>query len=330
MIVALGRFVVGFIPLPVACIVLLPSSAIADPAKAPGAPPGAKADVAAKNHTAAAGPQSTRDSKDDDALHSGPNGELGLGKHNLSLEQLNHNILANPKSAIALVERGNAYLLDGDAENSSADFKKAIALDPRCAKAHIALSRCYQCLKKWPEAFAELQKAAQVATPAFAVDAIFEAAFLHRELSQYSQALAEYNQVVNSGLLSKKRLSYAIFQRGEVYFRTNKFDLALADANAAIKADPEFMLPRLMRARLYTRDNNFNAALADCSYIIKCGGEKFTGGAYKSLGGEAKDAYEERALIYHKIGRDDLAKKDRAAARGDEKDTLEMMPFRAK
>jgi len=264
-----------------------------------------------------------------DRLHSGPNSRgLGVEHWNWTLDQLNQAIRTNPKSATVWLERGNYYMNDTETEHAMADFNKAIAIDPHCGKAYIGRNRLYQFMRKWPLAFSELQTAAKMAAPEIGIDAMYESAFLHKELQQNSEALAEYGKVLKSGLLSKKRLACAFMQRGEVNLRMKKPEAATSDFSAALKSDPKLQHAYLLRARLYFSAKKFNQALADYSYIIHSDPEKFSGDGAGGYSSGIPEALRERANVYQAMGLGDLARKDRAAALSNERQTLDIAPFR--
>jgi tetratricopeptide (TPR) repeat protein len=226
------------------------------------------------------------------------------------------------------MERGNFYLSDTDIEHAMADFNKAINLDPHCGKAYIGRSRLYQFMKKWQLAFGELQKAESMATPGIAIDATFESAFLRKELQQFPQALAEYDRVLKSGLLSKKRQACAFLQRGEIYKRTSKHKEAVADFSSAVKNDPTLVQAYLLRARSYEALKKFKEALADYTWIVNSDPDKISGDGSGGFVSSIPESYRERANIYQAMGRPDLARKDRAAALSNERQTMDIAPFR--
>ncbi len=248
-----------------------------------------------------------------------------MGK--VSMTKINEEIKANPKSVPILLTRANIYMLDGDVENSRLDFNKVVELDPRCAKAHIGLGRLFKFDQKWPQALVEFKKAEQVSKPEFAIDAVWEAAFMHRELAQYPQALVEYNQVINSRLLNKNRLPFALLQRGELYLRSGQCKLALADFDRCLKLDPTLMLGFLNRGRAHAADGQREKAIADYTKVITTEYKKLAVddlGTHKSV---TNKALLERSDIYAKMGRHDLAEQDRATARKNDRLMLDIAPF---
>jgi tetratricopeptide (TPR) repeat protein len=271
------------------------------------------------------------DSDSNDCYHTGPGmRNLGLGPPKVTVEQLERGLRANPKSTALLVQRGNWNMIDSEYDKAIADFNKALTIDPRCARAHIGLSKVYQSLRNWPQALAELQEAGRIGPALVTVDTVFESAFVHRELCQYPQALTEYDSVLKSGLLSKNRQAIAYLQRGETYNRSGKPDMAANDLSSAIKLDPKLLPAYLARARAHRRLNQVPKAIADYSALIE--GEK-KGFPVSSVGGLTSYlpvAYRERAELYARTGRADLAKKDKDAGLSFEREQVDLVPFMSK
>ncbi len=224
------------------------------------------------------------------------------------------------------MERGNLYLCDADIEHAMPDFDKAIKLDPHCGKAYIGRSRLYQYMKKWPLAFSELQQAVRMAPPSIGVDALFESAFLHKDLQQFAESLADYNKVLQSGLLSKQRQAAAFQQRGELYMRMSKREQAIADLTSALANDPSLLQAHLVRGRMYAQLRKLDLALADYTWVINSDPEKITGDGVSGFVSRVPEAYRERARIYQSMGRLDLARKDQISALKDERQSLDSAP----
>jgi tetratricopeptide (TPR) repeat protein len=81
----------------------------------------------------------------------------------------------NPKSAEALLRRGNAWLRRGQSaqlireedptraiEEALSDFSRLIEIDPTLAEPHWRRGRCLALLDRWEEACEEFQRAAQL------------------------------------------------------------------------------------------------------------------------------------------------------------------------
>jgi len=246
-----------------------------------------------------------------------------------SLDELNKDIQLHPQSPEAYLHRGQAYLYDGDTDNALKDFNQAVALNPKFAQAHIGISRTYQCLTKYQLAFGELQRAEALAGNSdLATSALWENAFLHREVNQMDIALEQYNAVLKKGLVGRSRQAFAQFQRGELYMRIGKFDKARPDIDAAIKVDPDVVIFRLARSHLFESLNKPDQALAEINQAIAIEQRKDRADSQGDLGWHLGQLYEARATLYRRLGRKDLAARDWKAQRGYQRNMVDMMPFR--
>jgi tetratricopeptide (TPR) repeat protein len=245
-----------------------------------------------------------------------------------SLKELDDSVKQHPQSPAGYLHRGQAYLEDGDSENALKNFHKALAVDPRFAPAHIGISRVMQGLGNYPAAFTELRKAAELGDNDVATGALWESAFLHRELKQMDIALDEYTTVLKKGLVGKSRQALAIFQRGETYLRINQLDKALSDLNAAINLDSNVLLFHVMRAEAYLALNKPNQALTDLNVAIETSRKTTLSAFTHGVSNRMVSLYRKRAAIYQKLGKKELAERDLKLAKDDEAEILNIAPFR--
>ena len=113
------------------------------------------------------------------------------GEHPIgSLAKLLKEVSLHPKSADLYLQLGHAYFEDGDASNALSNYQKALATDPNCTQAHIGMSRTYFGIGNNKLGFAELQKAYTEGDRNVSTSALWESAYMHRELHQYDLALA--------------------------------------------------------------------------------------------------------------------------------------------
>jgi tetratricopeptide (TPR) repeat protein len=244
-----------------------------------------------------------------------------------SMSELNNLIKLHPQSPELYLQRGHAYLMDGDSVNALNDFKKALVVDPKCAGAHIGISRVMRGMGNFGAGFEELHKAEQLGNGDVATSALWESAFVHRERKQMDIALEQYNSVIKRGLVGQSRQAFALFQRGELYLRINQLDKAIPDLNAAIKLEPNMVLARMCRSSLYSRINKPNEALADLNSAIAT--EKATNAVdpFGGLRGQLARLYKNRAEVYQKLGKNDLAQRDLKAEKEAQMNAIEIAPF---
>jgi len=248
-----------------------------------------------------------------------------------SLRELNNLIQSHPKSPELYLQRGHAYFIDGDYENALKDYKQALAVDPGCMGAHIAISRVLRGMGKTEEGFKELRIAEEKGNHDVATSAIWESAFVHREHKQMDISLEQYNKCIEEGLVGKSRQAYALFQRGELYLRINKLDKALPDLNEAIKMDPSGALFHTVRAQIYARLNKPKEQLADLSFAIEAEKNRKLNDpmGLAQLGGHLPDLYNTRGRLYQQLGKNDLAERDFKEAKAVQVDALNTVPFQS-
>jgi tetratricopeptide (TPR) repeat protein len=248
-----------------------------------------------------------------------------------SLIDLNKDIDAHPNLASAYVHRGAAYLTDGDSQNAIHDFRKAEALDPNYAPTYIGISRVYQAWKKYPEALAALEKASRIGSPDTATNALWEAAFLNREIRRLPTALEKYNLLIKTKTLDEGKKSYAYFQRGEVRQRMGDHAGAIEDLTYSIKLCPSLLNAHMARANSYEQLKKFDDAMGDYTAVIFYQSEHNPSDIFNDLPENVViEALNRRANIYQRRGKLDLAEKDRATAKGMQNDIFGIVPFRQK
>jgi len=245
------------------------------------------------------------------------------GEHPIrSATELNKQLNLHPNSADLLLQLGEAYFLEGDADNAFENFHKALASDPKCAQAHIGLSRVYFGLGRNAKGFEELQKAVKEGNKDVASSALWESAFMHQNLGQPELALSDYDKAFERGLSGKLKVSTALLERAEAYLKLHKRELALADLDESIKLEPNELLARKDRANVLRELNRNKEALEDlnaCLEICKKYSPNWLG---KILA--------QRANLYRIMGRNDLAAKDEQAMKSSQADDYSIMPFQSR
>ncbi|MBK6611505.1 MAG: tetratricopeptide repeat protein [Sphingobacteriales bacterium] len=122
------------------------------------------------------------------------------------------------------------------------------------------------------------------------------------EAGKFDRALADYEAAIKAQ--PKHYLGYA--GRGQVLLNAKKFDQALPDFNQAISLNPQSAATYNSRGHLYYQTQQFEAALADYSKAI-------------ALDPTYYRAFNNRAIIYHTQG-------NKAAALADYDQALKLKP----
>jgi len=266
-----------------------------------------------------------------DGLHPDPRMHgVGIDHPTWSMAKYEEEVRLHPKSAVAYLERGNARMNDADIELAMTDFDKAIACDPRCTRAYIGRYFVYCDLRKFDQALAQSKKAIELGPPDLAIDALNLQANLHKELKQFPLALAEYDRVIKSNLLSKRRLSWAYLQRGVVHDRLGQNAQAIEDYSTAIKQDPELGKAYVYRANDYRDLGDIKRALADYAFVVERVEHPPAGVRGGGFDSERKDVYHFRSILYTRIGRPDLARADKAAELRQNRMDVDLSPFQSR
>jgi tetratricopeptide (TPR) repeat protein len=166
--------------------------------------------------------------------------------------------------AMALYNRGHAYLNKNDHDRAIADYTEAIRLDPKDGRVFNNRGFAYALKGEYDRAIADYNEAIRL-NPKDAK------AFNGRGLAyalngEYDRAIADYNEAIR---LNPKEAQ--IFNgRGNAYSNKKEYDLAIADFSEAIRIAPE--LPEFFVRRCWARAQAGRAlaeALSDCDEALR-------------------------------------------------------------
>jgi tetratricopeptide (TPR) repeat protein len=189
------------------------------------------------------------------------------------------------KLAALYVKRGQAQLCKGGADSqarATADYTKAIEIDPRTAKAYFYRGSVYSNENKHEAAIEEFSQAIDL-DPEDA-DAVRYRGLSFFVLGQNDRAIADLDKAV--ALKPDAIVNY--FRRGEVLFAVGQHEPALADFTKAIELDPTAETYG-MRAYHYRQLGQNERAIADDDKRIE-------------LLPDCASCYFDRGLSYEKIG----------------------------
>jgi tetratricopeptide (TPR) repeat protein len=133
----------------------------------------------------------------------------------------------------ALVNRGVARLQGGNADGAVADLRQAAALLPDQYPAHVNLAQAYQRQKKWDEAVAVCDRAAEVLPRSGRV----RSARARLALARGDDAAA-LRDLVRAAQLEPPGLAEDHAERGRILHRAGRLPEALAAYDEALKLDP--------------------------------------------------------------------------------------------
>jgi len=267
--------------------------------------------------------------EESDSLHPEPTSPgVGIARKGLSLAKLQEAIRLNPKSAQAYLERGDALLSDSETEKAMLDFNKVLELNPRCGKAYIGKFFCLADGQHMDQALAALKKAIELGPADVSMDALYLQASVHKDQGKFQTALEEFTRVIKSNLFSKRRLARVYVQRGMVHDRMNAKPASISDYTNAIKLNPDFGKAYLFRANAYSDMGDFKHADENYSVVEKNIENVSSADRKPDFELVKADLYRFRAEYYKRIKRPDLARINNKKRLREERDDVDISPFR--
>ena len=143
-----------------------------------------------------------------------------LQRYPAAIADLNRAIQLRPRFAVALTERGLAYVESGEVERGIQDYDAAIVIDPSYGVAHENKGAACLMLERWAEAVPHLDIALRLA-PSQAV-ARYNRGIAHEMLGDFPRAIRDYQdsvQAVPTGIYAphaEQRLSALQARAGDI------------------------------------------------------------------------------------------------------------------
>ena len=245
-----------------------------------------------------------------------------------ALEELNAAEKTDSNSSELYSLRGQLLCGNGDYKNAEADYSRALALNQKELGALVGRAYCLarlkrdvDCLKDYdvaaalaPQNISTYEQRAEVYKKLGWVDEAIadygrlialcpssagpldSRARLYEKQKNYAKALEDYSTLVNRDPKSK----FAYIDRARIYSLTNKLDSALVDLDKALSIDHTTADALWMRAGILEQKNLYARAADDYSALL-------------SLKNAESDAVYRRCFCYEKMGKLDLAARDRAS-----------------
>ena len=225
----------------------------------------------------------------------------------LAVQDYDKGIRLDPKNALALVSRAEAYAAKDNYDQAIADCDEAIRIDPNNPRVFYIRGNSYQSKKKsnYPRAITDYTEAIRL-DPAYA-EARKKRASISGWRGNYDIAIEDYTRLIASGDATYK-------DRAEVYVQAGDFDRAINDYNEVLRARPADASVMDLRGDAYRKKGDLDQAIADYTEAIR-------------LEPNADFSYESRAEVWREKGDLDRGIADYTAAiqvgkRGWEKDYL--------
>lgn len=171
--------------------------------------------------------------------------------------------LANPELLAAYLGRGWMRYKDNQPGLASADYGKAIELDPKDASAYGGRGRSYYARGDHDRAIADYNKAIEL-NPNDATT-YYNRGIAYDTKGEHDRAIADYNKAIE---LNPKDAD-AYDSRGPSYYARGDLANALRDFNEAIRINPKWALPRANRAEGFRRQGVLTEALADANKALE-------------------------------------------------------------
>lgn len=197
-------------------------------------------------------------------------------------------LTSSPDNRDALYGRGIARMQQNRIDEGIADMRRAVELDPDCARCYFWLARAASVQGKVEEG---LQRIAQ----AFSLDSNDADFWVCRALLQSSQsaALDDFNRAVEL----KPNDPTILSDRANFYLTNSSPMMALQDINSALALDSTYAYGYFLRANIYQRRNDGARALQEVSRAI-------------NLGYHDVQARWMRGMLYEEVGMVDSALAD--------------------
>jgi tetratricopeptide (TPR) repeat protein len=203
--------------------------------------------------------------------------------------------------AYPFASQATTNLIKGDLKGALLYANLAVHNDSKLGLAYIIRGLVYSELEEPQKTIDDLCQGQLLDPKSTEIDAHFfdVRSWAYIDLQQWEAALADTNKSIN--LAPKTVWRYK--QRGEIYYSRNKDELAIGAFSAGLKLEPKNEGVLKARAACYARLRRYKEAIADYSEIISIGHSPL--------------AYGCRADVYEKLGRKDMAAKDRAMSLGE-------------
>jgi tetratricopeptide (TPR) repeat protein len=245
--------------------------------------------------------------------------------HTWTMSQIQEAVKKDPNSAELQADLARAYSLDGDVDQAMSILDKVIYKNPRYARAYYLRAQMNTSDGKLQLAFSDFHKAVECGSALIATAANDAMAHIHSGTKQWKASREEFDKVINSGLVTKRLKAMLELDRAEIALQTNKTDQGMTEIAVALKDNPRLTLAYMRRASVYTEQNKIKQAIDEYSSAI----DIETNHETQVISDTLCACYRERAKLYGRIGRKDLAYRDWITAKQYERDSMKSMPFRS-
>ena len=214
-----------------------------------------------------------------------------FNRQNEAVKAFDRAIALNPEFVhLAYYGKGLALWFRSEFEAALFNFDRATELQPEFAPAFSVKSNTLRELNQLDEALLAIEKA--ITLQSDNANLYSEKGYLLSSLQRHSEAEKAYNQAIQ---ISSRSAFH--FNRGNLYKKQGKLDLALADYNQAINLNPNDGVTYVSRGLFYYEQEKNKLALTDYNQAI-------------DLNPKLAEAYNNRGLLSSEQGKKDLALAD--------------------
>jgi tetratricopeptide (TPR) repeat protein/thioredoxin-related protein len=271
------------------------------------------------------------DKKDPEKLMDRARLSASLSRYDSALRDCNLAIRLGCRCVYAFEARGWTYECLGQYDLAVKDFNEAIKLNDRSVYSYTQRGNVYAALKRYDEAIVDYNRAVELERKD--PESLLARAGFRCNMKQYDMALADCEAAVK--LNPKYYNSY--ITRGFVYYKKKDYEKALNDFDNAINIDPAGAWGHINRAQIYFCQGKYKQAYEESDKAVTLDSNNAAafcnrGEASLKLGNDQSaltdldksiaidprpgngEATYYRAKLYEKLGKSDLAQKDREYA----------------
>ncbi|MBZ0279001.1 MAG: tetratricopeptide repeat protein, partial [Anaerolineae bacterium] len=159
---------------------------------------------------------------------------------------------------------GNTYFNGGDYRSAIADYTCALQKDPNDVTSLTFRGAAYGWLGEYENALVDLNAA--VEQNRFDWSVYNWRGIVYEWMGDPDSALTDYTRAIDLGGDSPY-IPY--YNRGNIYYDRKEYDLALADYNASLAANPEYSLVYNNRGNTYIAQGDYEQAISDYNRAIQ-------------------------------------------------------------
>ena len=170
-----------------------------------------------------------------------------------------------PNFAPAYVERGLLVQEMGDPEKAMQDFEAALQIEPHYGMAYYGRGWARHARGDYAGELQDALKGLQL-DPQNAGMYYRRIGSANQGLQQFQEAINAYNEALR---LNSDRDEGTTFNRGRCHFEMKEYQKALVDFNRCLELDPDWAWAFAARAHVHLVLGNLKQAIADCDAAIK-------------------------------------------------------------